>query len=65
MELWQIAKKIVEMKNGKVTAPSFTVPIEILINASKVLKRNKIKKAIISDSLSAFAPSLGLEPRTL
>ncbi len=48
MELWQIAKKIVEMKNGKAAARSFTPPIKILINASKVLESIETKKASTS-----------------
>lgn len=37
------AKKLY-FENGKAAAPSFTPPIEILINASKVLKSTKTKK---------------------
>jgi hypothetical protein len=35
---------------------SFTPPIEVLMNASKVLGSNKIEKEVISDLLSTCAP---------
>ncbi|MGO4817070.1 recombinase family protein [Flavobacterium sp. W22_SRS_FP1] len=55
----------VHFENGKAATPKFTTPIEILINASKVLEKNKKGKEVISDLLFTLAPSLGLEPRTL
>ena len=60
-----IFSKKLYFENGKAAAPSFTQPIEILINASKVLENSKNKKEVISDLLFTLAPPLGLEPRTL
>jgi site-specific DNA recombinase len=60
-----IFSKKLYFENGKAAAPSFTPPIEILINAGKVLEKNKKEKETISDLLFTLAPPLGLEPRTL
>lgn len=60
-----IFSKKVHFENGKAAAPSFTPPIEVLMNASKVLGSNKIEKEVISDLLSTCAPKPGLEPGTL
>jgi hypothetical protein len=49
----------VHFENGKAPAPSFTPPIEVLMNASKVLGSNKIEKEVISDLLSTCAPPIG------
>jgi site-specific DNA recombinase len=49
----------------KVATPKFTTPIELLLNASKVLQNCKNKKEVKNDLFSQFAPPLGLEPRTL
>lgn|SRR6185503_3256622 len=52
-------------ENGKVAAPKFTTPIDVLIRASGVLGSNKMKKEVISDLLPTMAPEAGLEPATL
>lgn len=43
----------------------FTVPVQILLNANKVLGRSEKKKEVESDLLTCFAPPSGLEPETL
>ena len=60
-----IFSKKVHFENGKAAAPSFTPPIEVLMNASKVLGSNKIEKEVISDLLSTCAPPSRLERETL
>ncbi|WP_396170504.1 recombinase family protein [Flavobacterium sp.] len=55
----------VHFENGKAATPKYTIPIEVLINAGKVLEKNKKEKEVVSDLLFTLAPSLGLEPRTL
>ena len=49
----------------KVATPKFTTPIELLLNASKVLQNCRNKKEVKNDLFLQLAPSLGLEPRTL
>ncbi|MEN9336944.1 MAG: site-specific recombinase [Bacteroidota bacterium] len=49
----------------KVATPKFTTPIELLLNASKVLQNGRNKKEVKNDLFLQFAPPLGLEPRTL
>ena len=49
----------------KVATPKFTTPIELLLNASKVLQNYRNKKEVNNDLFLQLAPSLGLEPRTL
>ena len=49
----------------KVATPKFTTPIELLLNASKVLQNGKNKKEVNNDLFLQLAPPLGLEPRTL
>ncbi len=51
-------------EDGKVAAPTFTTPIDVLICASGVLGGCK-KKEVISDLLPILAPEAGLEPATL
>ena len=46
-------------------AISYTTPISVLFNASKVLGGLKKEKEVKNDLLSTLAPPLGLEPRTL
>jgi site-specific DNA recombinase len=60
-----IFSKKLHFENKKVATPSFTPPIEILVNVGRVLDSNKKEKETISDLLFNVAPSLGLEPRTL
>jgi len=54
-----------EHEEKKVATPKFTTPIELLLNASKVLQNDKNKKEVNNDLFLHFAPPLGLEPRTL
>ena len=53
------------LEEKKVATPKFTTPIQLLLNASKVLQNCKNKKEVNKDLFFQFAPSLGLEPRTL
>ena len=53
------------LEEKKVATPKFTNPIELLLNASKVLQNFKNKKEVVNDLFFQLAPSLGLEPRTL
>lgn len=53
------------LEEKKVATPKFTTPIELLLNASKVLQNGKNKKEVKNDLFLQLAPSLGLEPRTL
>ena len=53
------------LEEKKVATPKFTTPIELLLNASKVLQNCKNKKEVKNDLFLQFAPPLGLEPRTL
>ena len=53
------------LEEKKVATPKFTTPIELLLNASKVLQNCKNKKEVKNDLFLQLAPSLGLEPRTL
>ena len=57
-------KKLVISKNGCRTKEN-NIVIELLTRINKAPQQLDTKKAIISDGLSNFAPSLGLEPRTL
>ena len=43
----------------KVATPKFTTPIELLLNASKVLQSCKNKKEFKNDLFFQFAPPLG------
>ncbi len=43
----------------KVATPKFTTPIELLLNASKVLQNCKNKKEVIFDLFVQFAPYIG------
>jgi hypothetical protein len=42
----------------------FTIQIQVLLNASKVLKSSGIKKEVENDLLSCMALQVGLEPTT-
>ena len=53
------------LEEKKVATPKFTTPIELLLNASKVLQNCKNKKEVVNDLFFQLAPPLGLEPRTL
>ncbi len=53
------------LEEKKVATPKFTTPIELLLNASKVLQNGKNKKEVKNDLFLQLAPPLGLEPRTL
>ena len=57
-------KKLVISKNGCRTKEK-NIVIELLTRLNKASQKSGMKKAIISDGLSNFAPPLGLEPRTL
>jgi len=52
-------------ENGKAATPKYTPPIEVLINASKVLRSGKKEKEVKLDLLPTLAPPSGLEPETL
>ena len=43
----------------KVATPKFTTPIELLLNASKVLQNCRNKKEVKNDLFLQFAPPLG------
>jgi hypothetical protein len=43
-------------KNGKAATPKYTPPIEVLINASKVLRSGKKEKEVKLDLLPSEAP---------
>ena len=53
------------LEEKKVATPKFTTPIELLLNASKVLQNCRNKKEVNNDLFLQLAPPLGLEPRTL
>jgi len=53
------------LEQGKVASIPFTIPIQVLINTSKVLGRSKKKKEVEKDLLLTLAPPSGLEPETL
>ena len=53
------------LEEKKVATPKFTTPIELLLNASKVLQNCRNKKEVKNDLFLQLAPPLGLEPRTL
>jgi hypothetical protein len=53
------------IEEKKVETPKFTSPIELLLNASKLLQNCKNKKEVNNDLFLQLAPSLRLEPRTL
>jgi len=55
----------IHFDDKKDAAITFTQPIEILINTSKVLEGRKIKQEVKNDLLSTLAPQSGLEPETL
>jgi hypothetical protein len=46
----------VHFENGKAAAPKYTPPIEVLINARRVLEGSKNKKEVINDLLCTVAP---------
>lgn len=55
----------IHFDDEKNAAGKFTEPIQILINASKVLENSKNKKEVENDLQSIMAPQSGLEPETL
>ena len=57
------SKKIV-LEKSRVATCEFTTPINVFLNASKVLKSSGIKKEVENDLLSCMAPQVGLEPTT-
>ena len=46
----------VHFENGKAAAPTYTPPIEVLINAKGVLESSKNKKEVYKDLLCTLAP---------
>ena len=50
--------------NQVISSREFTTPINVLLNASKVLKSSGIKKEVENDLLSCMALQVGLEPTT-
>ena len=53
------------LEKGRVATTPFTIPIQILLQISKVLQGSKNKKEVENNLLSALAPQAGLEPATL
>ena len=49
------SKKLV-LEKGKVATYKFTIPIQVLLNASKVFKNPGTKKEVENDLLSCVAP---------
>jgi hypothetical protein len=49
------------MEKGRVATTPFSIPVQVLINTSKVLGETKNKKEAISSLLSIMAPLIGLE----
>ena len=47
------------LEEKKVATPKFTTPIELLLNASKVLQNCKNKKEVKNDLFLQFAPPIG------
>ncbi len=54
----------IHFDENKVAAISFQKPIEVLLNASKVLQKSKKEKEVNKDLLPILAPWAGLEPAT-
>jgi len=54
----------IHFDENKVAAISFQKPIEVLLNASKVLQGSKKEKEVEKDLLPTLAPRVGLEPTT-
>lgn len=57
------SKKIV-LEKGRVATSEFTIPIQVLLNASKVCRGTKKRQEVEIDLLSCLAPQVGLEPTT-
>jgi site-specific DNA recombinase len=55
----------IHFDENRVAAISFQKPIEVLLNASKVLQRGKKEKEVKIDLLPTLALPSGLEPETL
>lgn len=53
------------LENGRVATTPFTIPVQVLFNASKALEGSANKKEVENDLLSIMAPPTGLEPVTL
>ena len=58
------SEKVV-LEKGRVATTPFSIPVQVLINTSKVLEGSKNKKEVENDLLSIMAPPAGLEPATL
>ena len=58
------SEKVV-LEKGRVATTPFSIPVQVLINTSKVLGESKNKKEVENDLLSIMAPPAGLEPATL
>lgn len=48
----------------RVATCEFTIPVQVLLNTSKVFKKSGTKKEVENDLLSCLAPQVGLEPTT-
>jgi len=44
------------LEKGKVATYEFTIPVQVLLNASKVFKKSGTKKEVENDLLSCLAP---------
>ena len=53
------------LEKGRVATTPFSIPIQVLINTSKVLEGSENKKETISSLLSIMAPPARLERATL
>jgi len=51
--------KFLNLEEKKVTTPKFTPPVELLLNASKVLQNCKNKKEVSNDLFFQLAPPIG------
>ena len=58
------SEKVV-LEKGRVATTPFSIPVQVLINASKVLEGSKNKKEVENDLLSIMAPPARLERATL
>ena len=59
-----IYKKVV-LEKGRVATTPFSVPVQVLINTSRVLEGSENKKEVENDLLSIMAPPARLERATL
>lgn len=58
------SEKVV-LEKGRVATTPFSIPVQVLINTSKVLEGSKNKKEVENDLLSIMAPPARLERATL